>query len=104
MKVYQKKTAVEAEKLGYGGAVYMQKLFNCDNRTVLHGKQDLESDLSKENDRVRQIGAGRKPIIETTAGTDDAFLDVIEDHTAGSPMDETIKWTNRSRLSIADLL
>ncbi len=68
------------------------KFFNCDNRTVLHGKQDLESDLSKENDRVRQIGAGRKPIIETTAGTDDAFLDVIEDHTAGSPMDETIKW------------
>ena len=96
--------AVEAEKSGYGGAVYMLKLFNCDNRTVLHGKQDLESDLSKENDRVRQIGAGRKPIIETTAGIDDAFLAVIEDHTAGSPMDETIKQTDQSRLSIADRL
>jgi len=27
-------------------------------------------------------------------GIDEAFLEVIKEHTAGSPMDETIKWTN----------
>ncbi|MDM8562010.1 hypothetical protein QUF54_01500 [Candidatus Marithioploca araucensis] len=41
--------AIEAEKLGYGGASYIRQLFNCDNRTILHGKQDLKLDISKEN-------------------------------------------------------
>jgi hypothetical protein len=97
--------AIETEKLGYGGASYIRKLFNCDNETILHGKQDLDKKLSKENNnRIRKIGAGRKSIIGTTEGIDEAFLEVIEDHTAGSPMDEEIKWTNLSRQSIADKL
>ena len=96
--------AIEAEKLGYGGAGFIRKLFNCDNRTILHGRQDLDKGLSDENDRIRKAGAGRKPIIETSEGIDVAFLEVIEEYTAGSPMDETIKWTNLSRLSIADKL
>ncbi|MDM8562006.1 hypothetical protein QUF54_01475 [Candidatus Marithioploca araucensis] len=109
--------AIEVEKLGYGGASYIRELFNCDNRTILHGKQDLGKDLSKENDRIREVGAGRKPIIETSEGIDfevlvflqktktsKAFLEIIEEHTAGSPMDETIKWTNLSRQSIANKL
>ena len=96
--------AIEAEKLGYGGASYIRQLFNCDNRTILHGKQDLALDISKENDRIRQPGAGRLSIIETMEGIDEAFLEVIKDHTAGSPMDETKKWTNLSRQSIANNL
>jgi len=109
MRVYQKKTAVvmlpsSLPKLGYGGASYIRQLFNCDNRTILRGKQDLELDLSKEDDRIRQPGAGRKSLIEITEGMDEAFLEVMEEHTAGSPMDETIKWTNLSRQSIANKL
>ncbi len=73
----------------------------CDNRTILHGKQDLELELSKKNDRIRQPGAGRFSIIETMEGIDKAFLEVIEDHTAGSPMDETIPFPNLSRPAIA---
>ena len=37
-------------------------------------------------------------------GLSDAFLDVISHHTAGSPIDETIKWTNLSRPAIAQKL
>ena len=33
----------------------------------------------------------------TIEGIDEAFLEVIKDSTAGSPMDETIKWTNLSQ-------
>jgi len=72
--------AIIAPKLGYGGASYIRQLFNCDNRTILHGKQDLELYLLSENARIRQLGAGRKSIIETTEGIDEAFLEVIEDH------------------------
>jgi len=96
--------AIEAEKLGYGGATYIQALFHCDNRTLSHGGRDLNKDLSKDNNRIRQVGAGRKSVIETTEGIDEAFLKVIEDHIAGSPMDEQIKWTNLLRQSMADKL
>jgi hypothetical protein len=34
----------------------------------------------------------------------EAFLRVIKNNTAGSPMDESIKWTNLSRPQIAELL
>ena len=67
-KARRRYAAIEAEKLGYGGASYIRELFKCDNRTILHGKQDLGKDLSKENARIREEGAGRKPIIETSEG------------------------------------
>jgi hypothetical protein len=47
---------------------------------------------------------GRKSAFETIAGLDEAFLRVLERHTAGSPMDETVKWTNLKRHEIAALL
>jgi hypothetical protein len=40
----------------------------------------------------------------TREGIDKAFLEVIADSTAGSPMDDTIKWTNLSRKEIANRL
>ncbi|NER34398.1 MAG: hypothetical protein F6J93_10280 [Oscillatoria sp. SIO1A7] len=42
--------------------------------------------------------------MEEIEGIDEAFLRVIEGHTAGSPMDEAIKWTHLRRQQIADLL
>jgi len=55
-------------------------------------------------ERIRQVRGGRKSAFETIAGLDEAFLRVLEQHTAGSPMDETIKWTNLKRHEIAALL
>lgn len=42
--------------------------------------------------------------VETIEGLDAAFLKVLAEHTAGSPMDETVKWTNLTRQEIALLL
>ena len=64
----------------------------------------MDKELSNDSDRIRKQGAGRKSIIETTHGIDDAFLEVIKDHITGSPMDEIIKWTNLSQNSIAEKL
>ena len=96
--------AIEATKLGYGGVTYIRSILQCDDRTITRGLQELDSELSNESSRIRQPGAGRKFILDTTDGLDDAFLDVINEHTAGSPMDETIKWTNLSRSDIAENL
>ena len=40
----------------------------------------------------------------TKEGIDKAFLEVIADSTAGSPMDERIKWTNLSRKELRNRL
>ena len=50
------------------------------------------------------MGGGRKREIDKQAGIDEAFLAVMAPHTAGSPMDERVKWSNLSRQEIADKL
>ena len=94
--------AIEATKLGYGGITYIRSILQCDDRTITRGLQELNAELSNESSRIRQSGAGRKLILDTTEGLEDAFLEVIKEHTAGSPMDETIKWTNLSRPEISE--
>jgi len=91
--------AIEATKLGYGGVTYIRSILQCDDRTITRGLQELNSELSNG-----QAGAGRKLILDTKEGLENAFLEVIKDHTAGSPMDETIKWTNLSRPEISENL
>ena len=96
--------AIEAAKLGHGGASYIRRLFSCDDRTISRGKQELNSGLFGDNQRIRKIGGGRKSILATVEGLDEAFLEVVKNHTAGSPMDETVKWTNLSRPAISEKL
>lgn len=96
--------AIEAVKLGYGGQVYIRRLFGCHHETLALGLTELEDEAVLEQEQIRQAGGGRKSAFETIAGLDEAFLRVIERHTAGSPTDETVKWTNLKRHEIATLL
>ena len=96
--------AIEVTKFGYGGTAYISHILQCDEKTITRGQRDLNTELSSETTRVRQKGAGRKHVLATTQGLDDAFLDILKNNTAGSPMDETIKWTNLSRPAIAKKL
>ena len=53
--------AVEAEKLGYGGATYIAQLFGCDAKTIRHGAEDVErlpADAAAE--RVRKKGRSKE--------------------------------------------
>jgi hypothetical protein len=96
--------AIETTKLGYGGATYIRQILQCNDRTITRGQQELKTELSNQEQRIRQPGAGRKFVLATTEGLEDAFLKALKNHTAGSPMDETIKWTNLSRPAIAEQL
>lgn len=93
--------AIEAKKLGYGGISYICRVVARNDRTIKRGMDELEGTLPENDTRIRQPGGGRKSKLETTPGLDAAFLQVIESHTAGSPMDEEVKWTNLSREEIA---
>ena len=96
--------AIEAEKLGYGGISYIVRLFGCRPDTIKRGLEDLESSELINQDRIREKGGGRKKSIEVIEGINEAFLRVIDRHIAGSPMNESERWTHLTRQQIADLL
>jgi hypothetical protein len=86
--------AIEAEKLGYGGQQYICKLLGCSPTTLRVGRTERQERVSGPEEGVRRPGGGRKKIREKIAGIDELFLEIVEENTAGSPMDENIKWTN----------
>lgn len=95
---------IEATKLGHGGISYICEIFECDYSSVSRGQKELRTQLDKEDKRQREEGGGRKSIVLTREGIDEVFLEVIAASTAGSPMDENIKWTNLSRKEIRNRL
>lgn len=96
--------AIEAKKLGYGGISYIQRVLGCRPETIKRGIEEIKSPEIIKESQIRKKGAGRKKCLETIEGIEQAFLSVIEQQIAGSPMDESIRWTNLSRQEIANLL
>jgi hypothetical protein len=93
--------ALEAMKLGNGGQQYICKILGCDPKTVRRGTAEFKEEMSVD-DRIRKPGAGRKKIIETTENIDVVFLEILSSHTAGSPLNDAIKWTNLTQREISD--
>jgi hypothetical protein len=86
--------ALETEKLGYGGQKYICGLLGCSPTTLRVGRAELLHGSSMPEESVRRPGGGRKKIREKIAGIDELFLEIVKENTAGSPMDEEVKWTN----------
>ena len=96
--------AIEALKLGHGGITAICCVLGCDAGTVTRGQQELKTTLAEKEKAIRRPGSGRKSVLSVTPGLDDAFLEALRNHTAGSPMDATVKWSNLSRSDIAEKL
>ena len=96
--------AIEAAKLGWGGISYISALLGCSYTSIRLGLRELDDELAMSSERIRANGGGRKTAFETVEGLDEAFVKVIAEHTAGSPMDESQKWTNLKRQDISQLL
>jgi hypothetical protein len=95
--------ALEAEKIGWGGQIYIKRLLGCDFKTTRKGSEELEGKIDVDFSRSRREGAGRKPKKndETVKGI---FLDVLSEHTAGSPMEDGTLWTYLTQTGIADAM
>lgn len=94
--------AAEALKLGPAGVPHVCKLFGTSRKTVLRGCRELGDAEVLAQTRIRLPGGGRKRIVDTRPEIHGAFFEVLRDYTAGSPMDEQIKWTNLTRAEIAE--
>lgn len=88
--------AVEVYKLPQGGQAYICELFGCDRKTIVEGRKDLESKegIRVGGERVRVKGGGNKKTTEKIENINEIFLEIVENHTAGDPMNEGVKWTN----------
>ena len=82
----------------------MVRLLGCHAHTIRRGMQELTNAPTMSDRRIRQPGGGRKRALDQIEGLQEAFLLVIESYTAGSPIDESIKWTHLTRQQIADKL
>ena len=95
--------ALEARKLPYGGISYLCCVLGCDAKTIGRGLAELDGlEVAGAGDRIRKVGAGRKRALETIEGIDEIFLMVLENYTAGDPMQEQVRWTNLSYQEIID--
>ena len=90
--------AVEASKLGRGGQIYIAEVLGCDRNTIAKGIRELASgEVSQDTgSRIRREGGGRKRAEDVDASIEADFLNLLGIYTAGSPMDERVKWTNLS--------
>ena len=96
---------IEALKYGHGGRNYIARVLGCSRRTVSKGAKDISGLSRAETEqRIRRPGGGRKSYQETWVDIDEKFLHVLRDHTAGDPMDETVRWTDLSVKEIGQLL
>jgi len=87
--------AIEAKKIGHGGTLYISTLFGCDEKTIRQGLIDLDNNMEQEG--IRRPGGGRTSKLQSQDNIDEVFLSVLQNHTAGEPMEGKITWTNLTR-------
>ena len=92
--------AIEALKLPRGGNSYIANLIGCSRTTIIRGIEELKKPETIPKNRIRKKGGGRKPAIEIIDNINEVFLKVIDDHIAGDPMNDKIRWTNLSHKKI----
>lgn len=96
--------AVEAAKLGHGGIEYISSVLGIDPKTIRKGQRDLEDLPERPTSRVRTPGGGRKRSLEEDPQIAEDFQKVLIDHTAGSPTQESLIWTDLTKTEIVDLM
>jgi len=105
---------IEALKIGRGGIAYIARVLGMSRRTIYAGIRELEA-MDEDGDgpprrpsgdakRVRRPGGGRPKAIQRQVGLQDAFEDILEAHSAGSPTDPDIRWTDLKPMQLADEL
>ena len=96
----------EALRFGPGGRSYIARVLSCSRNSVSKGAREV-SDLPTRavEQRIRAKGGGRKHYAATWGPVlDEKFLLVLQEHTAGDPMDETVRWTNLTPAEIVQAL
>jgi hypothetical protein len=106
--------AIEALKIGFGGMADVARVPGMSRRTLDTGIRELEQWREDDPDhpqrpsgdakRVRRPGGGRPPITDRKPQLESTLHEVLETHSAGSPTDERVRWTDLKPLQLAHRL
>ena len=88
--------AIESLKIEFYGEAYISRILNVTRKTIKKGKKELIEGSDVPNERTRAVGGGRNKIIDNAEYIHDTFMEIMQNHTAGSPMDENIKRINQN--------
>ena len=88
--------ALEAEKMGHGGATRIAQITGLNVKTVRRGQEELDNKLAdRPTDRVRLPGGGRQPVEKKEPGIEQELEMLIEGQTAGDSITKR-KWVRSS--------
>jgi transposase len=94
--------ASEATSIGRGGIQILSEITGMDRKTIRRGVEDLKN-KSKDVDRVRAQGGGRKKIVDKIPDIKQRIEDLIEPDVIGDP-ESPLRWTTKSVRNISDFL
>lgn len=99
--------AAEAETLGHGGAVAVERSTGVSRRAIAVGSQELQAKRTRQSQpalvRVRRSGAGRKKAVDKDPRLLAELLSLVEPATRGDP-ENPLRWTSKSVRHLADEL
>ena len=99
-------SAIEAEKLGYGGKKYIGELLGISQYCIRVGIKELNDPIlyaQIPEGKQRRPGGGRKKKELTDPELVELLTDLIEQYKAGSPTDPTVYWIHYKPKEIAEL-
>src|SRR3989338_1922449 len=92
--------ALKAMEFGWGGITKVSKITGMSHNTIDKGIKEINSPNKNITKRLRKEGGGRKTIVEKTPEVKKDIENILEENTAGDPMNK-LKWTNKSTYTIA---
>jgi hypothetical protein len=100
--------AAEANALGFGGAVAVERCTGVSRRAIRVGSRELAMCNTEESrcagqGRVRRAGGGRRKATDKNPGLLEALLALVEPSTRGDP-ENALRWTSKSVRHLADEL
>ena len=85
--------AIEAVKLGHGGIKIISSILNIDPKTIAKGIKELREQAIEKDKRIRKKGGGRSVKKKHYPNMNDVFLEIVDNHKAGDPMNSEVNWT-----------
>ena len=95
--------ASEAKALGYGGVSLVSRACGLSRKAITKGICEIQEGSTPGEGRIRQPGAGRKPITVTDPQLVNALEELIDEQTRGDP-ESPLRWICMSTRAIAKQL
>ncbi len=95
--------ATEARSLGYGGISEVSRACGLSRNAIGRGIEEIEAGRAPSPGRIRQPGAGRKPITAADPRLLGALDRLLDPSTRGDP-ESPLRWTCKSTRTLAEQL